>query len=203
MKPIADAAEPQRVVDRGGQRLVAALPPARLLALLSLRISGTWPAIVGRARLDQAERRRVGGEPGLDRQLELVVRVVGRRGSARSCAPARARSPGRPAGSPACRCRASRPCISIRARLVLTPGIVALVPGEDLLDLGRQSHVGSGSLGAVAGLRRTLQPRRRDRKRGGAKSLHGAASGHACAASVLRYSSASQFMSSASSATVR
>ena len=31
------------------------------------------------ASLDHAERRRIGGEAGIDRQLEMVMRIIGRR----------------------------------------------------------------------------------------------------------------------------
>jgi len=42
--------------------------------LLTLRMSGIWPAYLGRGRLDEAERRRVGVQPGVEGQLEVVAR---------------------------------------------------------------------------------------------------------------------------------
>ena len=74
------------------------------------------------AGLDHAERRGIGVEPGLDRQLEMVVRVIGRRvgreGARRAMLEALVDRQDHQLPVPP-----SLPSIRMRARFALVPGL--------------------------------------------------------------------------------
>ena len=86
-------------------------------------MSGIWPANLRRARLEEAERRRVGVAARVDRELEVVVGIVARPGWARSERAGPCSKPwstGRMTSLPV---PASVPWLSRRARLVSVPGL--------------------------------------------------------------------------------
>ena len=111
----------------------------RLFALLTLRIVGIIPAKVDGAGLEHAERRRIGVEPGLDRELIVVMRVVGRRIGRKAARRAMLealidRQDDELSG-------AAEPALHQDAgEIGLGPGAVALVIVEDLLDSLVNAH---------------------------------------------------------------
>ena len=144
------AAEAQRVLDAGGDRLVAFLGARQAVGAVHLRIVGICAGEGVGAGLDNAERRGIGAEPGLDRELEMVVRVIGRR--VRREAARRAvlealvdRQDHHLAGA------AELALHQDAGEVGLGAGIVALVIGEDFCDLSVDLHRG-GSFLAGEGL---------------------------------------------------
>ena len=71
------AAEAQRVLDAGGDRLVLVGGEAVGVVALQDRRDRAGEGVG--AGVDHAERRGVGVQPGLDRELIMVVRIIGRR----------------------------------------------------------------------------------------------------------------------------
>ena len=71
------AAETQRVLDAGGDRLV--LVGGQRVGVVALQDGGDLPGERVGAGGDHAEWRGVGVQSGLDRELVVVVRIIGRR----------------------------------------------------------------------------------------------------------------------------
>ena len=114
------AAEPQRIGDAAGDRLV--LGGGQAVAAVHLQDGRDGAGIGGGAGLDHAERRGIGVQPGLDRQLEMVVRVigggVGREAAGRAVLEALVDRQDHQRPVPP-----SFPSIRMRARLPLVPGL--------------------------------------------------------------------------------
>ena len=89
-------AEPERVADRPRHRLIHGR--AEGVGVVDLEDGRDRAGKAVGTRLDHAERARKRVQTGVDGEPPVIVRVVGRRVLARSCGPARARSPDRPAG---------------------------------------------------------------------------------------------------------
>ncbi len=120
VKPIA--AQPRRSASLTEPVTAWSLAVARLLELLTLRMVGIGAREAVGAGLDHAERGRIGREAGIDRELEMIVRVIGvgvRREAARGpCS--KPWSTGRITSLPV---PPRRPSIRMRARLAFVPGL--------------------------------------------------------------------------------
>ena len=140
MKPIAEQPSRSASLTLAGDRLVGVFLGARqAVGVVELEDQRDLPGKGAGAGLDKAERRGIGDEPGLDRQLEVVMRVVGRR--VRREAARRAvlealvdRQDHQLAGA------AELAVHQDAGEVRLGAGIVAFVIGEDLLDLAVDLH---------------------------------------------------------------
>ena len=99
------AAEAQRVADAARDRRARVGAAEERVGVVELEDQRDVAGELGGARLEEAERRRVGVAAGVDRELEVVARVVAGRVRREAARAGRARSPGRPAGSRTCPCR--------------------------------------------------------------------------------------------------
>ena len=146
----AGAAQMQRVLDRGGHRLIGHAG-GQAVGAVHLEDRRQLAGIGVGARLEQAERRRIAVQPGVDRELVEVERVVGRRVRGEA-----ARGPvlvalvdrqdHQLAG-------AGQAAVHQEAgEAAFDAGALALVPGQDLFDLGRELHGSPLSLPASGAL---------------------------------------------------
>ena len=131
VKPIAE--QPSRSASCTEPVIAWSFAVARLLELLSFRISGIWPAKVSAPGLDHAEHRGIGREPGIERELEVIVRIIGRRVGREAARRAMLealihRQDHQPAGA------AEPPLHQDAGEIGLGARIVALVIGQDLAD---------------------------------------------------------------------
>ena len=134
----ADAAEPERVLDGGGHRLVGC-GGAQRVGAVHLEDGRQLAGVGVGALLEQAERRRVARQAGVDRQLIEIVGIVGRRVGREAARGAVLvalvdRQDHQLAG-------AGEPAVHQQPReIALHAGALALVPGQDLFDLRRELH---------------------------------------------------------------
>jgi hypothetical protein len=110
----ADAAESQRVFDRARERRKRVLVVVQDVVVVQLQDQGNLSRELARARLDEAERGRVGVASGVDGELEVITRVV----RAGPCS--KPWSTGRITSLPV---PASLPWFNSRARFVFVPGL--------------------------------------------------------------------------------
>src|SRR3546814_13583389 len=68
-------AEPQRIVDAARHRLIARGRPA--IRRIDLEDGRQLPRETVRPRLDHAERRGIGRHPRIERELVVIMRIVG------------------------------------------------------------------------------------------------------------------------------
>ena len=114
------AAEAQRVVDPAGHRLVLARRPA--VRAVDLEDGRDLAGEGVRARLEHAERRGIGVEPGVDRELVVIMGIVGG-GLTAKLRPGPCSKPWSTGRMTILPVPPSRPCIRMRARLALVPGL--------------------------------------------------------------------------------